>query len=356
MSPHLIKYNERISVQNKNITDSEMEDLINRIEPKIQKYNSQNDMKVTLFELETTMSLIYFKEQKCDFVVLETGLGGLYDCTNIVTPLISVITSIGCDHMNILGNSLVEIAKQKAGIIKPNSKTVFAISDNEEVNDIIVKTCNEKNNKLYIVDSKNISNYSYDNKFQKFDYKNYKNIVINLKGKKQLLNSSIVIECCEVLNNMGYKILESNLRDALKAIIHKARFEELYKKPIIIFDGAHNEPAIANFKESVNMYYKNNEKVFIISILKTKDYKSILKELLKDEKSIFIFTDGNSKELYVSKDELLKTAKEYTKNKDLYTKALEDAIDFSIENYKEKVVFFVGSFYIYGNVVEKLND
>ena len=356
MSPHLIKYNERISVQNENITDSEMENLIKRIEPKIQEYNLKNNMKVTLFELETTMALIYFKEQNCDFVVLETGLGGLYDCTNIVYPLLSIITSIGYDHMNILGNTLIEIAKQKAGIIKENSETVFALSENEEVNKLISEICQKRNNKLHIVDKNDIKNYSYNQEFQKFDYKNYKNIVINLKGEKQLLNCSIVIECFNILREKGYNIQENIIRESLKNIIHKARFEIINQNPIMIFDGAHNEPAIKNFKKSVQMYYKESNKVYIISILKTKDYKTVLKELLEDKEGNFIFTDGNDKNLYVSKEELFKTAKEYTSNKNLYIKELEDAIDISKEKHKTKIIFFVGSFYIYETVMEKLND
>ena len=105
ISPHLIKYNERISIQNKNITNIEMEEIIEKIKPKIDKYNRANDTKVTLFELETTMAIVHFYENNCDFVVLETGLGGLYDCTNIVNPIVSIITSIGYDHMHILGNT-----------------------------------------------------------------------------------------------------------------------------------------------------------------------------------------------------------------------------------------------------------
>lgn len=151
MSPHLVKSTERMSVQNSDITYEEMGNLIKRIEPKIEKYQKKAKRKVTLFELETTMAMIYFAENNCDLVVLETGLGGLYDCTNIVNPLISVITSIGYDHMKVLGNTLVEIAEQKAGIIKENSDTVFALSDEKDVNEKIEQTCIDKYNKLHTV-------------------------------------------------------------------------------------------------------------------------------------------------------------------------------------------------------------
>lgn len=258
--------------------------------------------------------------------------------------------------MNILGNTLVEIAEQKAGIIKENSETIYALSDEQEVNEVIKQTCIKKSNKLHIVDKKDIKNYSYNQEFQKFDYKDYKDITINLKGEKQLLNSSICIECIEILRNKGYTISNEDMYKSLKTVIHKGRFEIINQKPLMIFDGAHNEPAIENFIKSKDMYYKKQNKVYVISILKRKDYKMILKELLEDEKSVFIFTDGNDKEIYASKEELLETAKKYTKNKRLYAKDLEDAIDIVKEKYIDDVIFFVGSFYIYGTVMEKLKE
>lgn len=354
MSPHLVKSTERMSVQNSDITYEEMGNLIKRIEPKIEKYQKKAKRKVTLFELETTMAMIYFAENNCDLVVLETGLGGLYDCTNIVNPLISVITSIGYDHMKVLGNTLVEIAEQKAGIIKENSDTVFALSDEKDVNEKIEQTCIDKYNKLHTVKKEDIKNYEYNQKYQKFDYKDYKGIIINLKGEKQIINASICIECVQILRNKFYEISDEALRSGLNTVIHKGRFEVVNQKPLMIFDGAHNKPAIENFIHSVDMYYKDASKVYIISILNSKDYDMILKNLLKDEKSVFIFTDGNNKESYVAKEELLKTAKKYTENINLYTYELEESINFVCKNYEEDVVFFVGSFYIYGTVQKLL--
>jgi len=356
MSPHLIEYNERISINNKNITDEEMEELIKELIPKVDEYNSLNDSKITLFELETTMAILYFYRNNCDFVVLETGIGGLYDCTNIVNPIISIITSIGYDHMNILGNTLLEIAEQKAGIIKENSETIFIEQEEKEVNDKIKEVCSNKSNILHLIQKEDISNYSYDENFQKFDYKNYKNILISLKGEKQIYNASICIECAEILKNKAYKISGKAIRDGLKTTIHKGRFETISKNPLIIYDGAHNKPAIENFINSVQMYYKNSDKVYIISILKTKDYKTIIKQLLKDKKSTFIFTDGNDIEIYVSKEKLYNEAKKHTSNKSLYMYKLEDALSLTRKKYKNCVTFIVGSFYIYGTVIKKLKD
>ena len=355
ISPHLIEYNERICVDNKEITDAELEELITELMPEVVKYNKEHSNDVTLFELEIIMALIYFNRKNCDFVVLETGLGGLHDSTNIVNPIVSIITSIGYDHMHILGNTLPEIAVQKAGIIKENSNTIF-ISQDDEVNKVIENTCKAKNNTLHLIKEQDISNYSYDENYQKFDYRNYKNVLVNLKGKKQIYNASICLECMQILKDKGYTVSEDSIRKGLSTVIHKARFEKLSENPTIIYDGAHNKPAMQNLINSVNMYYKNNKKVFIVSILKTKDYKGMLGELLQDKKAIYIFTSGNSKERYVQGEVLANTAKEIMKEANIQVKNLKDSIYYSVKNYKDSTIFIVGSFYVYGDVINILKE
>lgn len=354
LSPHLIKYNERISINGELISDLEMEELINEIKPKIDKYNKQSKVNTTLFELETTMALLYFSRHKCDFVVLEVGLGGTYDCTNIVNPIVSIINSIGYDHMHLLGNTLEEIASNKAGIIKENSKTVF-VEQEKEVNEVIINKCKEKNNELHLIKPADVKNYTFDEDYQKIDYKEYKDVLINLKGEKQIYNTSLCLETVNILKE-NYDISDNAIREGLKTVIHHARFEKLSENPLIIYDGAHNEPAIKNLKKSIEMYYKDKEKVFIVSILNTKDYKSILKNLMTDKNATYIFTSGNDEERYTSKEELYNEAENIGMYKEIYKKELKEAINFSKENYKEDIIFIVGSFYIYGDVVEQINN
>lgn len=352
ISPHLIKYNERISINGQDITDKEMEEIIEKLKDKIEKYNKTNKEKVTLFELLTTMALYYFKEKDCDFVVLETGLGGLYDCTNIVYPIVSIITSIGYDHMAILGKTLEEIAVQKAGIIKEKSNTVI-IEQEQPIQNIIQETCLNKNNTLKVVKKADIQNKKYEEEFSIFDYKENKNIKLNLKGDKQFENASLCLETINILKQKGYQISEKKVKEGLSTVIHKARFETINKNPKIIYDGGHNEEAILNFINTVNTYYKKKEKIYIISILKTKDYKTVLKHLLKDENSTFIFTSGNDEKRYVSSEELYETAKKIAKNDWLYKMNLQEAILYA-KTQREKVSFIVGSFYIYGDVIKIL--
>lgn len=349
ISPHLVKYNERISVNNIDITDQELGDLIEELKPVVNEYNQKGNKKVTLFELETTIALIYFYRKKVDFVILETGLGGKYDCTNIVNPIISIVTSIGYDHTNILGNTLEKIAEQKAGIIKENSNTII-FEQEDKINEIFVKKCKEKNNKIKLVRNVDITNYHYDNNFQYIDYSNMKNLQIKLKGKKQISNAVICIEAMKILNELGYEVTQQNIRDGLKQVVHRARFEQINNNPLIIYDGGHNAPAIQNLKDTIQMYYKESLKTYIISILKTKDYKMILNLLLEDKDSHFIFTSGNDKNRYVPKEELYKIAKEINPKGNLYTKELEEAIKSILKDNQNRVNFVVGSFYVYGTV------
>ena len=369
MSPHLIKYNERTSINNVNISDEELEELIKMIEPKLNKYNETHDTKVSLFELETTIAILYFYYKKVDIVVLEVGLGGLYDCTNIIEkPIASIINTVSFDHVNILGNSLELIANEKAGIIKEASNTIYC-AQNDIVDDIIIQKCKEKNNKLNLIDIVNVKNYLYDNNYQIFDYKKYKDIKVNLKGPKQIKNAILCLECFDILNENNFKIDIESIKLGLSTVKHKARFEEINDKPKIIFDGAHNESAIINFRKTVDMYYENENKIFIISLLKTKDHVNYLKEILKEKNSKFIFTSGNNFDKFFSKEELYKVSqnilKDFTKEeidfnqeetKELYKMELIDAIEFAKRNMTDEVTFFIGSFYIYKDVIQNIKN
>ncbi len=356
MSPHIIRFNERIRINHKEILDKELEELTDIMKPIVDRYNKVHEVAVTLFEIETAIALLYFVKHQCDIVMFETGLGGLVDCTNIVEPILSIITSIGYDHMDILGNTLEEIAIQKAGIIKENSDTIF-VSQEERVNKIIEQTCISKNNVLHLINSNDWKNVFCQEEYQFFDYKTYKQIAINLKGSKQISNACIVLEAIEVLKNKEYQISKKAIEDGLKKVVHKARFEVIDKHPTMIFDGGHNEDAICNLKESIKQYYKNDKKVYIFSILKTKDYKTVIRELMEDRNSIFIFTDGTKQQdevkCYVKKEDLYQEALKYQKD-NLIMDSLENALQKCKTDYQDRVIFIIGSFYTYAEVLENL--
>lgn len=350
-SPHLIRYNERVTINNEEITDKEMSDILEEIDVKAKEYTRIKHVPVKEFEIITTLALIYFARKKCDFAVLETGLGGTYDCTNIVPAMISIITSIGYDHMDILGNTIEEITANKAGIIKKDKDTITLYQD--KITDLIAEKCEKENNKLHIVKKEDVTNYSFDEEYQKINYKEHKNIYVNLKGECQIYNAAIAMECANLLKQKGYPISKEAIREGLKTVIHKARFEQIGEHPTIIFDGGHNENAIKNLRNTINMYYKEKPKVYILSILKRKDYKTVIKILSEDKNAIFFFTSGNNPETYVDKEELYNEASKYLKD-NLYKEDLLDAIKIAKEKYKDCTVFVIGSFYVYADVMKNL--
>lgn len=353
MSPHLIKYNERISINNVDISDLDFSNLIEELQPKIIAYHKN----VTLFEIETIIALLYFYRNNVDIAILETGLGGLYDCTNIITrPLVSIITSISYDHTDILGETLEEIAVQKAGIIKKNSHTVF-FSQSMEINNAIKNKCTVENNTLHLITENQIKNYSFDENFQYFDYGDIKKIALNLKGKNQIKNACLCLECTKILNQLGFQISETNIKNALANVIHKGRMEILHKNPLIIFDGAHNPAAIKNLLATIDMYYKNFKRQYIISILRRKNYDAMLKILLSDKSATFILTNGNDEKIYTPAQKLFSAAQKYKfENQLVCIKKLDDAIDSITKNKNDSINFIIGSFYVYNSLINKLQN
>ncbi len=349
ISPHLIKFNDGIYINNKEISDEEVEEIIIPLSKVVDEYNRNHEIPVKWFEIITSLVLIYFAKNECDFAILETGLGGETDCTNIVDSMVSIITNIGYDHIDILGNSIESITRHKAGIIKKNSDTIF-VKQEQNINSIIQEKCESKETLLHLLDEGDIKNYKWHEDLQQFDFKQYKNVRINLKGKKQVNNAIEVLECINILKEKGYQISSEAIELGLKNVIHKARFETLSTNPLIVFDGGHNESAIDNLMENINVYFSNYERVYIVSILKTKDYKTILKKICTDKSAIFIFTSGNDKNRYVSKEELYNISKEYLNEKNIYQKELVEAIDYTRKNYSDRAILIIGSFYVYKTV------
>ena len=352
ISPHLIKFNDGIWINNKQISDSEVEEILVPLSKAIEEFNTTHKVHVKWFECITALSLIYFAKNNCDLAIIEAGLGGLNDCTNIIDGRINIIGNIGYDHVDILGNDIKDIAKHKAGIIKKDSDTVIYRQD--EVINVFEQKCRKINSTLHIIENKDVENYSQNKELQKFDFKGYKDIEINLKGKCQIYNASEVLEAIDILKQDGFKIEDEAIYKGLKTVVHRARLETLSKNPLIIFDGGHNENAIKNLEENIKTYYPDNKKAYIISILKTKDYKTIVKNLCQDENAVFFFTGGNDKKKYVSKEDLYKEAKKYLDKEKIFKEELTNALNICKKEYKDRTILIVGSFYVYKDVVKNL--
>jgi len=274
-SPNMIKVNERITVDGAEISDDNLERILKTVQKKAEEVKEETGELPTQFEIWTAAAFCYFKEKNCDYVVLETGIGGTRDATNIIkNPVITVITQIAKDHTEYLGETLTEIAGEKAGIIKNNGITI-TIPQNEEIINVLKTTAKEKNNKFVI--TKNVVLHEFKEFYEEFDYKALKNLKISLIGAHQTQNASLAIECCEILG-----IKEKYIRSGLLKAKNVGRLDIINTNPLTLFDGAHNKNGMNALSTSLKRCFSNKKVCFIMGFMRDKDIDGALEELTKN--------------------------------------------------------------------------
>ena len=313
ISPTIFSYRERIQVNEQYISRDDLARLTQRIYEAGQEMVADGFLHPTCFEVETVLAFLYFQEQKCDLVVLETGMGGLTDATNVVsTTLISVLVSISMDHMGYLGDTLAEIAAMKAGIIKPRTAVVSA-RQKPEAAEVIARTCRCQGSSYYEVDLDAVSNVTYGYERQIFTYKQYKDLVIGLAGAYQIENASLAVEVLDTLQTLGYPITEEAMRRGLAGTVWNGRFTVVDRDPLFILDGAHNRDAADRLRETLELYFREKRKIFIMGVLADKEYEYIVSQLTPLAAQIFtIMTPDNPRALPA--EDLAKTVSGYNPN------------------------------------------
>lgn len=276
ISPTLYSYRERIQVDKEMIDRDSLASLTTKVKTAIDSMLADGLQSPTVFEVETAISFLYFIQKQCDIVVLETGLGGTLDATNVVTTtVLEVIASIGMDHMMFLGNTLGEIAKNKAGIIKPNTAVVSAKQE-PEAEAVVKEVSKNQNADLSIVDPKEIKDVHYGYERQSFSYKNWKNIEISLAGTYQIKNAALALEAVEALRRLGFELSEENVRKGMAGADWRGRFSVIHKDPVVVIDGAHNPAAVTVLKESLETYFKGKNLYYIFGVFADKDYEKVI--------------------------------------------------------------------------------
>lgn len=280
-SPHILRFNERILVNKEMISD---EDVVKYCEA-VMNVLEENGLQINFFEIATFVALLYFKEKNPDFIFLETGLGGRYDATNIVKSTIAAITNVSFDHVALLGNSLEKIADRKAGIIKNGQLCIYAqnLAELEEA----VKR--ETDNSVNVLEK-------YKNLQVELDNRNYKTVVkitenknlektfvLPLFGKFQANNFLIAYEIAKI-----YEIDDKVIQNGVSQISLAGRFEIFSQDPTTILDVAHNEDSVKVLTENLNELFKDDEVIFILSILGTKNIATIFEKILGKNYKIFI--------------------------------------------------------------------
>lgn len=334
-SPHLKRFNERIRINNQLITDQEIAGYYLKLKPHITNQ--------TFFEITTSMAFLYFKDKKVDFVVLETGLGGRLDSTNVINPLISVITNIGIEHTEYLGKTIQKIAYEKAGIIKKNIPVVTAAEGLALAT--IKKISNKQNSKLIAVNKKNtIKKYNKQNNQWYFDFSNYGHLTLNnLRGEFQILNASIAIKTIEALNNNNkIKINQKNIQNGLKNAEWPGRFQFIGKNALV--DCAHNPDGFKLIvKELKNLKY--NKLIIVIGFSKDKDIGKISKIISPLADKIILTKSNNER----AAEPIM--IKKYFKNSIIIKNPKKALVYAKKIAGKKDLVLVAGSIFLVGEVI-----
>ena len=275
-SPTLFAYRERIQVDGVYIEKEALARLVTRIAAAVEQMHAEGAGTPTEFEIETALAFLYFREKRCDIVVLETGLGGAQDATNIIrTPVLEVITSISMDHMAQLGDTLEQIARQKAGIIKPHTLVACAAQPPEATR-VIEEVCAANHSPCRMVDEAQLSDICYGYKAQTFSYRNWKQVRIRLAGSYQISNAALALEAVESLREAGFRLSDEQVLQGLFNTCWRGRFTLLREHPAVIMDGAHNPGAARELRRSLETYFSGKKLYYIFGMFRDKDYQTVI--------------------------------------------------------------------------------
>lgn len=285
-SPYIETFNERIAINGQSIPDEELVRLVAKIKPLVDDMDTVEELKNAVeFEILTAIMFQYFLDSNVDIVIVEVGLGGRYDCTNVIIPLASAITTIGLDHIDILGETIEEIASQKAGIIKQDVPVVVGRVDKEAF-EVIKQEADRLNSPIYHYETDFSSKYIKpdDNWGEIFNYRSQtldlSHMTISLLGKHQVDNASVAIQLYDVVSTkLGLPVSGKEIKKGLKKAFWPGRMEKISDEPLIVLDGAHNEHAMEMLVNNLKTEFKGTHIHTIFGALSTKDIDSMIKEL-----------------------------------------------------------------------------
>ena len=351
-SPFIEEFEERIQINGQNIKKDELARLVTIVAQAVDKVKTMGYEEPTEFEIITCTMFLYFYEQKVDFAVVEVGLGGAQDSTNVMTPLVSVLASISYDHMQILGDTIEKIAGEKAGIIKENVPVVSYMQVPEAMK-VIENVCKEKNSKLTVANKDSIKDLENElNSFKQNLLITTKNdeykISLSLLGVHQKQNCAVVINVIESLIAQGIKIEKEHILKGLNEVKWMARLEIMEQNPMVVLDGAHNIDGITNLTNSIKQYFKYNKLVLILGILADKQVDEMIDMIVPLASKIIAVSPHSDRAK--GAEELADIIKKKNQNciaiQD-YKQAYETALSYCD---KEDMLMIAGSLYLIGDM------
>lgn len=294
VSPTVVSYRERIQVDGDMISKHSFAEETEKVQDAIVRLKEAKEPLPTVFEAETAIAFLYFEKKKCDFVVLESGLGGKEDATNIVKNTVcAVFSSISMDHVGIIGNTLSEIAETKAGIMKPGC-TVVSAPQKSEVRIVLERKAKELGCPLFYAEPEKAVILEEDYRGMRFSYKSTENIQIRLSGTYQLINAVTAWETVHVLKQSEEKRFwqkEQDWEQSVKTGFLKTewfgRFTNISERPIVLVDGAHNEDAAKRLAESVRTYFPGKKLIYIMGVFRDKEYDKIIRSMIPYARCVY---------------------------------------------------------------------
>ena len=351
-SPFLEEFEERIQINGENIPKEKLAQLITKIKYAVDKVIEEGYNHPTEFEIITVLMFLYFATEEVDFAVVEVGLGGRLDSTNVITPILSVITSISFDHTNLLGNTLEEIATEKAGIIKSGIPTV--IYPQEEVAEIVISSkCQELDSKLYKInkeDAKLINIIKEDKIYQQVKVKldDEYDVKLPLLGEHQILNLAVALKALEVIKDKAPKLNRESIVKSLATVRWNGRLEIMSNSPYVVIDGAHNIQGITQLDKNIKKYFEYKDMYLILGILADKDVEDMVKVITPKAKKVFTVTPNSMRA--ETAEELMNEVKKYNESCEAYNdykNAFEDALKLC---KKDDLLLISGSLYMIGEM------
>ena len=312
-SPALVYFNEGIKLNSKAVTNEELAEVASTIKLGIDTMLGKGLDHPTQFEIVTAIAFEFYKLKKTDIVILEVGMGGRLDATNVIdTPLISVITPIALDHLNFLGDTIAKVAREKAGILKANCDVVVGKQEDEAM-EVIKECAKQQNSRLTVVDYATLNIKSITKLGSIFDIKVdgnlYRDTKVRLIGEHQIDNGIVALNVIANLQRKGYKISEDSIRNGLAKVIWAGRLELLSDRPTILIDGAHNLHGAKALAKTIKAAFKYKRLIGVIGILEDKDIGGVFNEILPLCDEVIFTKPDNPRAKYPS--ELISYAKQY---------------------------------------------
>lgn len=339
-SPAVFERREVFRIGETMISKEEYAAVFERVQTACEVLKKRGCPHPTVFEVETAAAFLWFYEKKCDLVLLETGMGGETDATNLIThPVCSVLTSIGMDHMQYLGNTIEEIAKVKAGIIKKGCPVV-ALKQGDSVCEVIKNKAEECGSRCVLVE---VPQYMQEAPIWGTTLQDvhYGSVHTALGGIWQRENLSLALAVLKLLEESGYPITKEAVQSGIAKTIWHGRYEVLQTEPLFIIDGAHNPIAAKRLKETIEKDFTNREIIYIIGVLADKEHEKMLRLLLPGAKAVFTVTPDSPRAL--DGESLAKEAQKYADNI-WYVPDIGKAVKMAKETAKESdVILAVGS-------------